>query len=147
MNMNDIHKNFDTQKIINEFPALKQKVWDKSLVYLDSAASMQKPKDVIYVINNNYSNEYSNVHRGLHFLSEKATESYEEARQKVSKFINADEKEIIFTSGATASINLVAYSWGMENLSPNDEIIKTVKIQSNQSEKKRGHGFYKRNKS
>ena len=66
MNMNDMHKNFDTQKIINEFPALKQKVWDKSLVYLDSAASMQKPKDVIDVINNNYSKEYSNVHRGLH---------------------------------------------------------------------------------
>ena len=126
MNMNDIHKNFDTQKIINEFPALKQKVWDKSLVYLDSAASMQKPKDVIDVINNNYSKEYSNVHRGLHFLSEKATESYEEARLKVAKFINADEKEIIFTSGATASINLVAYSWGMENLSPNDEIILTI---------------------
>ena len=80
MNMNDIHKKYDTQKIINEFPALKQKVWDKSLVYLDSAASMQKPKDVIDVINNNYSKEYSNVHRGLHFLSEKATESYEEAR-------------------------------------------------------------------
>ena len=126
MNMNDMHKNFDTQKIINEFPALKQKVWDKSLVYLDSAASMQKPKDVIDVINNNYSKEYSNVHRGLHFLSEKATESYEEARQKVAKFINADEKEIIFTSGATASINLGAYSWGMENLSPNDEIILTI---------------------
>ena len=126
MNMNDIHKNFDTQKIINEFPALKQKVWDKSLVYLDSAASMQKPKDVIDVINNNYSKEYSNVHRGLHFLSEKATESYEEARRKVAKFINADEKEIIFTSGATASINLVAYSWGMENLSANDEIILTI---------------------
>ena len=126
MNMNDIHKNFDTQKIINEFPALKQKVWDKSLVYLDSAASMQKPKDVIDVINNNYSKEYSNVHRGLHFLSEQATESYEEARRKVAKFINADEKEIIFTSGATASINLVAYSWGMENLSPNDEIILTI---------------------
>ena len=126
MNMNDIHKNFDKQKIINEFPALKQKVWDKSLVYLDSAASMQKPKDVIDVINNNYSKEYSNVHRGLHFLSEKATESYEEARRKVAKFINADEKEIIFTSGATASINLVAYSWGMENLSTNDEIILTI---------------------
>ena len=87
---------------------------------------MQKPKDVIDVINNNYSKEYSNVHRGLHFLSEKATESYEEARRKVAKFINADEKEIIFTSGATASINLVAYSWGMENLSPNDEINLTI---------------------
>lgn len=111
MNMNDIHKNFDTQKIINEFPALKQKVWDKSLVYLDSAASMQKPKDVIDVINNNYSKEYSNVHRGLHFLSEKATESYEEARRKVAKFINADEKEIIFTSGATASINPFRAHW------------------------------------
>ena len=110
MNMNDIHKNFDTQKIINEFPALKQKVWDKSLVYLDSAASMQKPKDVIDVINNNYSKEYSNVQR-ITFFIRKSHRSYEEARRKVAKFINADEKEIIFTSGATASINLVAYSW------------------------------------
>ena len=124
--MKNIKKNYDTKKIISDFPALKQTVWDKPLVYLDSAASMQKPQEVIDVINNNYSKEYSNVHRGLHYLSEKATESYEKSRVKIAKFINANENEIVFTSGATAAINLVAYSWGMENLNPDDEIILTI---------------------
>ncbi len=124
--MKNIKKNYDTKKIISDFPALKQTVWDKPLVYLDSAASMQKPQEVIDVINNNYSKEYSNVHRGLHYLSEKATESYEKSRVKIAKFINANENEIVFTSGATAAINLVAYSWGMENLYPDDEIILTI---------------------
>ena len=124
--MKNIKKNYDTKKIISDFPALKQTVWDKPLVYLDSAASMQKPQEVIDVINNNYSKEYSNVHRGLHYLSEKATESYEKSRVKIAKFINASENEIVFTSGATAAINLVAYSWGMENLNPDDEIILTI---------------------
>ena len=124
--MENIKKNYDTKKIISDFPALKQTVWDKPLVYLDSAASMQKPQEVIDVINNNYSKEYSNVHRGLHYLSEKATESYEESRVKIAKFVNANENEIVFTSGATAAINLVAYSWGMDNLNPDDEIILTI---------------------
>ena len=124
--MIDQKKKFDAKQIVKEFPALNQKVWDKTLVYLDSAASMQKPKEVIDVINNNYSKEYSNVHRGLHYLSEQTTESYEQARKKVANFINASENEIIFTSGATASINLVAYSWGMKNLNPGDEIILTI---------------------
>lgn len=124
--MIDHKKKFDAKEIVNEFPALNQKVWDKTLVYLDSAASMQKPREVIDVINNNYSKEYSNVHRGLHYLSEQTTESYEQARKNVANFINASENEIIFTSGATASINLVAYSWGMKNLNPGDEIILTI---------------------
>ncbi len=117
---------YDIEFIRSQFPALNLRVWDKRLSYLDSAASMQKPKLVLDAIQENYSSSYSNVHRGLHYLSEKATESYENSRIKVAKFINADENEIIFTSGATAGINLVAYSWGNENLNKDDEIILTI---------------------
>ena len=119
-------KLYDLNKIRSEFPALQMKVWEKPLSYLDSAASMQKPKEVLDSINHNYSLSYSNVHRGLHFLSEKATQNYESARIKIAKFINANENEIIFTSGATAAINLVAYSWGRKFLNKDDEIIITI---------------------
>lgn len=119
-------KLYDLNKIRSEFPALQMKVWEKPLSYLDSAASMQKPKEVLDSINHNYSLNYSNVHRGLHFLSEKATQNYESARIKIAKFINANENEIIFTSGATAAINLVAYSWGRKFLNKDDEIIITI---------------------
>ena len=112
--------------IKSEFPALNRTVWDKRLCYLDSAASMQKPKIVLDAIYENYSYNYSNVHRGLHYLSEQATESYENSRRKVASFLNANDNEIIFTSGATAAINLVAYSWGINNLNKNDEIILTI---------------------
>ena len=114
---------YDLEKIKAQFPVLSRKIWDKPLVYLDSAASMQKPQKVLDAINNNYSFNYSNVHRGLHKLSEEATSNYEGARLKISKFINCSEKEIVFTSGATAAINLVAYSWGLKNVSAGDEII------------------------
>ena len=119
-------KLYDLNKIRSEFPALQIKVWEKPLSYLDSAASMQKPKEVLDSISQNYSLNYSNVHRGLHFLSEKATQNYESARIKIAKFINANENEIIFTSGATAAINLVAYSWGRKFLNKDDEIIITI---------------------
>ena len=119
-------KLYDLNKIRSEFPALQMKVWQKPLSYLDSAASMQKPKEVLDSISQNYSLNYSNVHRGLHFLSEKATQNYESARIKIAKFINANESEIIFTSGATAAINLVAYSWGRKFLNKDDEIIITI---------------------
>ena len=119
-------KMYDVNSIRSEFPALKKKVWEKPLSYLDSAASMQKPLEVIEAIRKNYMYNYSNVHRGLHYLSEKATDEYENSRKKIAKFINANEKEIIFTSGATASINLVAYSWGKRYLKQNDEIIITI---------------------
>ena len=102
-------KSYDVVKIKEQFPALNRLVWDKPLIYLDSAASMQKPKKVLDAINKNYSFNYSNVHRGLHKLSEEATTNYEKARTKVANFINCNEKEIVFTSGATAAINLVAY--------------------------------------
>ena len=119
-------KSYDVVKIKEQFPALNRLVWDKPLIYLDSAASMQKPKKVLDAINKNYSFNYSNVHRGLHKLSEEATTNYEKARTKVAKFINCNEKEVVFTSGATAAINLVAYSWGLKNLSSGDEIIITI---------------------
>ncbi len=119
-------KSYDIIKIKEQFPALNQLVWDKPLIYLDSAASMQKPKKVLDAINKNYSFNYSNVHRGLHKLSEEATTNYENARTKVANFINCKEKEVVFTSGATAAINLVAYSWGLKNLSLDDEIIITI---------------------
>ncbi len=119
-------KSYDVVKIKEQFPALNRLVWDKPLIYLDSAASMQKPKKVLDAINKNYSLNYSNVHRGLHKLSEEATANYENARTKVANFINCNEKEVVFTSGATAAINLVAYSWGLKNLSLDDEIIITI---------------------
>ena len=99
-------KVYDTNFIRNQFPALQRKVWDKKLVYLDSAASMQKPKRVLDAISKSYSFNYSNVHRGLHKLSEEATAKYEGSRIKVAKFINCSENEVIFTSGATAALNL-----------------------------------------
>ena len=119
-------KPYDLQHIKDQFPALNRQVWNKPLVYLDSAASMQKPRKVLEAINKNYSFNYSNVHRGLHKLSEEATSSYEGARKKVADFINCNEQEVVFTSGATAAINLVAYSWGMKNILPGDEIIITI---------------------
>ena len=119
-------KSYDLQHIRSQFPALNRQVWNKPLVYLDSAASMQKPRKVLEAINKNYSFNYSNVHRGLHKLSEEATSSYEGARKKVADFINCNEQEVVFTSGATAAINLVAYSWGMKNILPGDEIIITI---------------------
>ena len=117
---------YDLNKIRSQFPVLQTKVWDKPLSYLDSAASMQKPKKVLDCINENYSLNYSNVHRGLHFLSEKATQNYENSRIKIANFVNANEDEIIFTSGATAAINLVAYSWGNKFLKKDDEIVITI---------------------
>ncbi|NHZ86592.1 MAG: aminotransferase class V-fold PLP-dependent enzyme, partial [Planctomycetia bacterium] len=109
-------------KIRSDFPIFA----DKSLVYLDSAATTQKPQQVIDAVSDFYSNYYANVHRGIYELSMKATEAYESARQKIAKFINArDWRSIVFTSGTTESINLVAYSWARKNLNRNDEILIT----------------------
>uniref|UniRef100_A0A7N0VC76 cysteine desulfurase n=1 Tax=Kalanchoe fedtschenkoi TaxID=63787 RepID=A0A7N0VC76_KALFE len=97
------------------------------LVYLDNAATSQKPTAVLTALQNYYQNYNSNVHRGIHFLSAKATDEYESARKKVASFINAPHtREIIFTRNATEAINLVAYSWGMSNLQADDEIVLTV---------------------
>lgn len=115
---------FDVKKIRNDFPALNQKVYDKPLVYFDNAATTQKPKVVIDIINKSYSEYNSNVHRGVHYLSEKMTERYETAREKVRNFLNAKyAHEIIFTKGTTDSINAVAFSFGEAYVKEGDEII------------------------
>ncbi|XP_024973722.1 cysteine desulfurase 1, chloroplastic [Cynara cardunculus var. scolymus] len=112
----------------HDFEILHQKVNNGSkLVYLDNAATSQKPSAVIDAVNNYYRSYNSNVHRGIHFLSARATDEYEMARRKVAAFINASESsEIVFTRNATEAINLVAYSWGMSNLQPKDEIVLTI---------------------
>ena len=114
-------------KVRHDFPLLHQEVNGKPLIYLDSAATSQKPQVVINALQDYYQQYNSNVHRGAHTLSCKATDAYETARDKVAKFINAaSRQEIIFTRNATEAINLVAYSWAMNNLQPGDEIIVTV---------------------
>jgi cysteine desulfurase / selenocysteine lyase len=114
------------EKVRVDFPILTQKVHDRPLVYLDSAATSQKPQVVIDALSDYYQRYNSNVHRGVHTLSGLATDAYEAARQKVAKFVNAaDEREIIYTRNATEAINLVAYSWGLGNLQTGDEVILT----------------------
>ncbi len=124
---------FNPYDIRNEFPILKQKIYGKELIYLDNAATTQKPKCVIEAISNVYCTINSNVHRGVHHLSQAATEKLEEAREKVRAFINAEHKhEIIFTRGTTESINLVATSFGNTFLKEGDEvIISTMEHHSN----------------
>ena len=114
----------DIQKIRADFPALALTVHGKPLTFLDSAASAQKPRQVLDAMRFCYENEYANVHRGMYDLSEKATFNFENARKKVQKFLNAaSDKEIVFTRGATDALNLVAYTWGAQNLKAGDEVI------------------------
>ena len=114
-------------KVRADFPILHQKVNNKPLVYLDNAATSQKPIAVINALKDYYEQYNSNVHRGAHTLSDKATTAYENAREKVAKFINAaSHQEIVYTRNASEGINLVAYSWGLNNLKQGDEIILTV---------------------
>lgn len=113
-----------TDKIRSDFPILKRKIYGHPLVYFDNAATSQKPKQVISAISDYYQNHNANVHRGVHKLSEEATELYEDARKKVADFINGgDKRQIVFTRNATEAINLVAYSWGRANLRKDDEIL------------------------
>jgi len=115
---------FDIAKIRNDFPILSQKVYDKPLIYFDNGATTQKPKIVIDTINELFSKHNSNVHRGVHYLSDKMTEQYEMAREKVKKYLNAQHNhEIIFTKGVTDSINTVAFSFGEAYIQEGDEII------------------------
>jgi cysteine desulfurase / selenocysteine lyase len=117
---------FSGRDIRSDFPTLHQQVHGKPLVYLDNAATTQKPRIVIETLDRFYERDNANVHRGLHALSNRATEAYEGARARVAKFINAtDPAEIIFTRGTTESINLVAASWGGANLKPGDVILLT----------------------
>ncbi len=118
---------YDVAAIRRDFPILSREVNGKPLVYLDNGASAQKPQVVIDAITTAYSHEYANVHRGLHYLSNLATDKYEAVRGKVARFINAaSEDEIIFNSGTTEAINMVAYGWAMPRMEAGDEIILSV---------------------
>jgi len=118
---------YDIDKIRADFPILSRQVNGKPLVYLDNGASAQKPQAVIDAVTRGYAEEYANVHRGLHFLSNLATEKYEAVRGTVARFLGAkDEDEIVFTSGTTEGINLVAYSWAMPRMEAGDEIVLSV---------------------
>ena len=118
---------WDISKIRSDFPILSRTVNNRPLVYLDNGASSQKPRVVIDAIGKAYSQEYANVHRGLHFLSNLATDKYEAVRGIVAKFLAvADEDEIILNSGTTEGINMVAYGWAMNTMKPGDEIILSI---------------------
>src|ERR1700730_11940224 len=118
---------YDVARVREDFPILATKVYGKPLIYLDNAASAQKPKAVLDRIQRVYTCEYANVHRGLHYLANAATEAYEGAREKVRAFLNASRpEEIIFTRNATEAINLVAYTFARERLKPGDEIVLSI---------------------
>ena len=118
---------YDIQKIRADFPILSREVYGKPLVYLDNGATTQKPRCVVDAITDEYYSVNANVHRGVHFLSQQATELHEASRETVRKFINAGSiNEIVFTRGTTESINLLASSFGEEFLSPGDEVIVSV---------------------
>ncbi len=117
---------FDVRAVRADFPVLSRQINGKPIVFLDSAASSQKPQQVIDAISNYYRTSHANVHRGIYRLSEEATDAYESARGRVARFINApSHKEVIFTRNATESINLVAQTWGRANLHAGDEILLT----------------------
>ncbi len=117
---------YDVEKVRADFPILSREVNGKPLVYLDNGASAQKPQVVIDAVTRGYAEEYSNVHRGLHFLSNLATERYEAVRGTIARFLGAHEDEIVMNSGTTEGINTVAYGWGAANLQAGDEIILSV---------------------
>ncbi|MGD9845031.1 MAG: cysteine desulfurase [Variibacter sp.] len=118
---------YDVERIRADFPALAMQVYGKPLVYLDNAASAQKPNAVLDRIQKAYTSEYGNVHRGLHYLANAATEAYEGARETVRTFLNAERaEEIVFTRNATEAINLVAYTFGQDRIRPGDEIVISI---------------------
>ena len=117
---------YDVDRIRADFPILHRQVNGKPLVYLDNGASAQKPQVVIDAVTQAYSHEYANVHRGLHYLSNLATDRYEAVRGKIARFLNGAEDEIIFTTGATEGINLVSYAWAAPRLQAGDEIVLSI---------------------
>lgn len=125
--MNIMPVRFNIEAVRADFPILSQTVYGKPLVYLDNAASAQKPRQVLETIHRAYEEEYANVHRGLHYLSNKATDNYEKARRTVARFLNArSPDEIVFTRNATEGINLVAQSFGGLHIGEGDEIVLTI---------------------
>jgi len=118
---------YDVMKVREDFPILKTRPYGKPLAYLDNAASAQKPRQVIERVTHAYEHEYANVHRGLHYLANAATDAYESAREKVRAYLNAGStEEIIFTRGATEALNIVAASYGRAHIGPGDEIVLTI---------------------
>jgi cysteine desulfurase/selenocysteine lyase len=117
---------FDVAAIRRDFPILARSVHDRPLVYLDSAASSQKPLAVLDAERQYYRTSHANIHRGVYVLSEEATAAYEQAHEQVAGFIHADWDEVIFTKNTTESLNLLAYAWGLSNLQVGDEIVSTV---------------------
>jgi cysteine desulfurase/selenocysteine lyase len=116
----------DAQKLRADFPIFGEKIHGKPLAYLDSAASSQKPRQVLDTLREFYETSYANVHRGVYTLSERATAGYEGARERAAAFVNAPAaREVVFTRSATESINLVAYAWGLDNLGPGDLVLVT----------------------
>src|SRR4051794_5033743 len=116
----------DARKLRADFPIFEHEVRGKPLAYLDSAVSSHKPRQVLDKLRTFYETSYANVHRGVYTLSEMATAEYEGAREKLARLINAPAaREVIFTHGATESINLVAYAWGLDNLGPGDVVVVT----------------------
>ena len=121
------HAGYDVEAIRRDFPILSREVYGKPLVYLDNGASAQKPQAVIDAITHAYTQEYANVHRGLHFLSNAATDAYEKARETVRGFLNAPSVDnIVFTKSTTEAINTVAYGYGMPRIGEGDEIVLTI---------------------
>ncbi|MBL4916352.1 cysteine desulfurase [Szabonella alba] len=118
---------YDVTRIRADFPILARQVNGKPLVYLDNGASAQKPQAVIDAVTQGYAQEYANVHRGLHYLSNLATDKYEAVRGKIARFLNVpSEEEIVFTTGTTEAINLVSYAWAAPRLQPGDEIVLSI---------------------
>jgi cysteine desulfurase/selenocysteine lyase len=119
-------KTLDARTLRADFPIFEQEIHGKPLAYLDSAVTSEKPRQVLDAIREFYETSYGNVHRGVYALSERATAGYEGARQKLASFVNArSPREIVFTRGATESLNLVAYAWGLTNLGPGDVVVVT----------------------
>ncbi len=122
-----VKRDLDVAKIRADFPILSRRVHGRPLVYLDNAATTQKPRQVIEAIANFYYEKYSNIHRGIHELSQEATAAHDDAREKVRAFLGAaDRHEIVFTRGATEAINLVVWSWGWQNVGPGDAVLITA---------------------
>ena len=117
---------FDIRKVRADFPILSRKVGDAPLVYLDSAATSQKPKQVLEAINDFYTKHNANIHRGVHTLSAEATAMVDAARGKVAKFINAKTEEVVFVRNATEGLNLIAYTWGRENIKKGDVVVVSL---------------------
>jgi cysteine desulfurase / selenocysteine lyase len=116
----------DVARLRDEFPILAQRSNGQPLVYLDSAATVQRPRVVVDAVSDFYRSDNANVHRGLYELSARATERFEQAWQRLARFVNADPSEIVWVRGATEAINLVAYSWGLANLGEGDEVVLTM---------------------